>query len=136
KLSSVGQEFGAVAFDCFGERIDTRIVCASGENLAAGNRCDIYIIATDAAGNEKRSEIIRDIKIYGVPTIVPNNQLSINEGESLDFLFSAFDSFGNEVVCDVTTQDEIVSGNVISVTVRAADICGNEIIADFEITVL
>ena len=126
KLSSKGEEFFAQATDSFGNACDITIEAASGYTLKGGNTIALYIVATDKAGNEKKSELITNIKVYDVPTITFNrtdNYVTVDE--DLELLFIAKDSFGEEIYAETSYTGTFQEGNIIFVNVTATDDAGN-----------
>lgn len=138
KLTSKGEEFFAEATDSFGNACDITIEVAEGYVLSGGNIISLYIVATDKAGNRVESDLISNIKVYDIPTVKLTDEskgYTIAEDGDLSFLFVASDSFGDELYVEITTQDTITAGNIISVQVVAEDIAGNILTADFDIAV-
>ena len=128
KLTSKGEEFLAEAQDSFGNACEISLEAASGYTLTGGEVVTLYIVATDKAGNIKKSDPINNIKVYDIPTETltnPSNGYSILEDGALSLLFTVHDSFGEEVYADITTNDELVGGRFISVTINATDVAGN-----------
>ena len=135
--SNFEQTFNVHATDCFGEEIKTEFVVISGK-IEGGATVSVKIVATDNAGNIKESDIISDVKIYGIPTITfARDELIIYEtDENLSYLFRAIDSFNSEL----ETKIEIVSGNfetgnTIVIKVTATDRVGNSAVETFELLV-
>jgi len=128
KLSSCGEEFFATAIDSFGESITLQVVAVDGE-LTAGAIESIKLVAIDGAGNVKESEIIENIKVYGLPTITYKY-----DGDYIDVsdnpyaLFDVKDSFDEELSFDVEIIDgEKEIGKKITYKVIAEDIAGNRV---------
>lgn len=138
KITSKGEEFFATATDSFGEQCNITIVPADGFTLAGGNTISLYIIATDKAGNYKQSELITGIKVYDMPTVEltdESNGYTITEDGDVSFLFVVYDSFGEELYAEITTNDSLIAGNTIVVTVTAKDDAGNILVQNFNIEV-
>ena len=109
KKASRGEEFGASAVNGFGESCAISIEAAADYTLAGGNTINLYIVATDALGNTTKSALITGIKIYDTPTLSFAREYSyIQNGDSPYELFRLTDSFGAEVLYDIT----IVSGSL------------------------
>ena len=109
KKASRGEEFGASAVNGFGEACAISIEAAAGYTLAGGNTINLYIVATDALGNTTKSALITGIKIYDTPTLSFAREYPyIQNGDSPYELFRLTDSFGAEVLYDIT----IVSGSL------------------------
>lgn len=139
KLTSKGEEFFAEATDSFGDACDITIEAASGYTLTAGKTISLYIVATDKAGNTKRSEVITGIKVYGMPTVEltsPDNGYSIEVNGNVSFLFRVIDSFGEEIYAEITTEDQMIAGSFIDVKVNAQDNAGNIVDTSYQIAVL
>ena len=139
KLTSKGEEFFAEATDSFGDACDITIEAASGYTLTAGKTISLYIVATDKAGNTKRSEVITGIKVYGMPTVEltsPDNGYSIEVNGNITFLFRVIDSFGEEIYAEITTEDQMIAGSFIDVKINAQDNAGNIVDTSYQIAVL
>lgn len=125
KATSKGEEFFASATDSFGEACEISLVSADGYTFKAGNTIDLYVVATDKAGNKKYSEKISMIKVYGIPEITyAHDGYYILSGEDISFLFSSKDSFGEELVLDIVETENTNARLVVTVT--AIDDAGNE----------
>ncbi len=132
KLTSKGEEFLFSATDSFGENCTLLIVTANGSPLTAGVTTDIYLVATDKAGNVVKSELIEDIKVYGTPTIeYMGDDEFIQAGTDLSTLSTKFvttDSYGVNPKCTVTLdKSEYAPGEIITATVTATDVAGNQV---------
>lgn len=109
KETSKGEEFNATAMDSFGDSCDIVVVPESGYMIKGGNTINLYLLATDAAGNTKQSELISNINIYSMPTLKYLRDTDyIQKGDSPYTLFEVTDSFGKTLDFDV----EIVSGSL------------------------
>ena len=124
KLDSKGEEFYANITDTFGGLCDITIEPAAGYTLKAGNTINIYLVATDKAGNSVRSELINGIKVYGTPTYIMNQDV-VYETTDIDFVFTVYDSFGEELYYDISVTGEQVEGNTVSVHIVSEDDYGN-----------
>ena len=128
KLSSSGEEFGAKATDSFGNDCVITVEAAEGYTLAGGNTISLYIVATDTAGNRLSSDLIENIKVYAPPVVIVNQKdLQIDEETDVAFLFSVYDSFGEELYYNYIVEGEQSAGNYINVTVNAIDDANNSI---------
>ena len=139
KLTSCGEEFFASATDSFGEACAITLEAASGFTLKGGNTVSLYIVATDAAGNIAKSDLISNIKVYGMPTIRPADEskgYTMTEGDNLQFLFIVEDSFGVELYYTAETSDEIIAGEIITVLIQATDPVGNKFSEKIQVNVI
>ena len=128
KLSSMGEEFAAVATDSFGNSCNLSIEAAEGYTLAGGNIISLHIVATDKAGNRVAGGTIEGIKVYDEPEVLINqDNRVITESTDINFLFTVKDSFGEELYAEISTQDDIIVGNTVSILVTATDDAGNNI---------
>ena len=138
KLTSKGEEFNASATNSFGESCDVYLEAAPNFSIEAGQTIDLYIVAEDVLGNTKKSNLISNVKIYGMPTLTylrENNY--IQNGDSPYVLFSVVDSFGNNLLFDV----EVVSGSLevndtITYRITSMDRAKNELLEDYLLIVL
>ncbi|MBQ6979472.1 MAG: InlB B-repeat-containing protein, partial [Clostridia bacterium] len=134
KLDSKGEEFYASITDTFGGLCDITIEPATGYTLKAGNTIDIHLVATDKAGNSVRSDLITGIKVYGTPTYVMNQDV-VYEDTDLDFFFTVYDSFGEELYYEIIVEGEQVGGKVITISLAATDDFGNSLNEQLIVTV-
>lgn len=124
KVNSKGEEFFANATDSFGNACDISLEPANGYTFKAGNTIDLYVVATDRAGNKKYSEKISMIKVYGMPEITfAHDDSYILSNEDVSFLFSSKDSFGEELVLDIVEIEN--SDARLTITITATDDAGN-----------
>ncbi len=133
KLTSKGEEFLFAATDSFGESCILSVETASGSAPTAGVTSDLYLVATDQAGNVVKSVLIEDIKVYGMPTIQYTGEDEfVSAGTSLSTISSKFvatDSYGVNPKCTVTwDKTEWVEGEGITATVTATDSAGNTVV--------
>jgi len=136
KLSSKGEEFNASATDSFGMICDISIESAEGYNLVGGNIISLYIVATDKAGNKVYSDMINDIKVYGIPTIIFNqDNYVVSEDTDISFLFTVYDSFGEELYAEIEIIGEQKAGNIVTIIVRAVDDANNVIVKEYNLGV-
>ncbi len=127
-INSKGEEFLANTSDSFDEKADVSIEIVDGI-FEPGQVVSLKLVATDKAGNTKESDIISNIKVYGDPTITFNRNESIihETADNWILLFTAVDSFGDELECDVEIIDgERIAGQQITVKVTASDDLGNK----------
>ena len=124
KLSSKGEEFGTTALDSFGNACTIKILKLDGTAIKKGITASLIIVATDSHGNQVQSEVIENIKIYGMPTIVIDDALY--ETTNVDFMAIVYDSFGEELYTEITLDGELTDGNTVYVTVKATDNAGNQ----------
>jgi len=137
KLDSDGSEFGVVATDSFGEKCKITIEAADGSKLVGGITTSIVIVATDAAGNRVVSDVIDDIKIYDLPTVVfENDGYYVEAGADLSFMFVVYDSFGEELYANISYSGIFEGGNIISVVVTATDDANNSISNEYKLHVV
>ena len=136
KLTSKGEEFDAKATDSFGNDCDITIEAAEGCTLAGGKIISLYIVATDKAGNKVYSSVIENIKVYNSPTVTINqNNLQITEAVDINFLFTVYDSFGEELYANINVSGDQKAGNIITATVTATDVADNKIIKQYSFAV-
>lgn len=124
KYTSRGEEFDAYATDSFGEMCDITFETAAGFTFAGGNTVDLYIVATDKAGNVKRSELISGIRIFAMPMVEEFPEF-VSSSTNLDFEFKVVDSFGEELVFNLEVDGEQIDGARINVILSATDDAGN-----------
>ena len=123
KLTSKGEEFDAKATDSFGNACDITIEAAKGYTLSGGKIISLYIVATDKAGNKAYSDIIENIKVYGMPNVEINE--FIYEDTDINFIATVKDSFGEELYADITWTGMQKAGEYVYVIVKAEDDAGN-----------
>lgn len=134
KLDSKGEEFIASATDSFGNPCEITVV-AEGGALAGGSIANIKLRAADALGNTKDSGIISNIKVYGIPTITCTlPDLYLRAQDDISLLFTAKDSFGEELGAKFTTLEETEA--LLTVRVEVIDAAGNAATEEFEINKL
>ena len=135
KLTSKGEEFFASATDSFGEACELSVTRADGSPLVAGETQSVIVTARDKAGNSVSSDVIAGVKVYDLPEIsYLKDELYITAGETIDFMFLAYDSFGEEIYAEVTVNEETES--TYAVTVTATDAAGNTATMECEVTKL
>ena len=123
KVSSKGEEFDAVATDSFGNACDISIEVAEGYTLAGGQIVSLYIVATDAAGNKVYSDLIKEIKVYDMPTYTIND--TVYENSDLSFLITVYDSFGEELYAEISYSGSLLAWSYEIVNIKATDDAGN-----------
>ena len=132
KLTSKGEEFFASATDSFGEACELSVTRADGSPLVAGETQSVIVTARDKAGNSVSSDVIAGVKVYDLPEIsYLKDELYIAAGETIDFMFLAYDSFGEEIYAEVTVNEETES--IYAVTVTATDAAGNTATMECEV---
>ena len=132
KLTSKGEEFFASATDSFGEACELSVTRADGSPLVAGETQSVIVTARDKAGNSVSSDVIAGVKVYDLPEIsYLKDELYITAGETIDFMFLAYDSFGVEIYAEVTVNEETES--IYAVTVTATDAAGNTATMECEV---
>lgn len=137
RLASDGSEFDASSSDTFGNPCRITIEADDGSALVGGTTRDIVLVATDAAGNRKLSSVISGIKIYDMPRVVLNqDNHAVTESTDMSFLFTVYDSFGEELYAEVTVLGEQKAGNIVTATVVATDDAGNIVAAQYTFGVL
>ena len=132
KLTSKGEEFFASATDSFGEACELSVTRADGSLLVAGETQSVIVTAIDKAGNSVSSDVIAGVKVYDLPEIsYLKDELYVTAGETIDFMFLAYDSFGEEIYAEVTVNEETES--IYAVTVTATDAAGNTATMECEV---
>ena len=136
KLTSKGEEFNAIATDTFGEECEISIERVDGGAVVAGEIQDIVIVATDKAGNRYVSDMIANIGVYDMPVITyahEYNYIYQSEISSYDFMFTAADSFGEELYVSLELLEQ--TDDVLLIKASAEDNAGNitEIIYELDI---
>lgn len=128
KFTSKGEEFIARAVDSFGEKCEITIESLDGGNIIAGQKQDVIIVATDKAGNRYISDLIANINVYDIPLVLLSNPevgYTIKEDELIEFAFVAYDSFGEEIFANISCNEELIAGSIISISVSAVDNANN-----------
>ena len=128
KMTSIGEEFNAIATDTFGDLCEINIERADGGDIVAGEIQDIVIVATDKAGNRVVSDIITNIRVYDMPKVCLVDMTErdyIYEDENLEFLIILIDSFGNELSAELSIDGEQTVGQTIGVMISGVDDAGN-----------
>ncbi len=132
KATSMGEEFEASAIDSFGNPCEITIIVQNGGSLIAGQTSNIYIVATDKAGNSKISALISNINVYGQPTIEYTGESELlPENVDITFDIVAKDSFGKEIYADIVLDKAWADGEKMTATVTATDDAGNTTVKEF-----
>ncbi len=135
KLISKGEEFEAAATDSFGSPCTITLKQAGGSAIVAGKTQNIVVIATDVAGNEVISDMITGIGVYDIPTIVLDSKHVkgdinfIEKDEEYEFLFTGYDSFGEELFVSLATIED--TDYYLKVTASVNDDAGNHYAQDY-----
>lgn len=138
KKTSIGEEFGATALDGFGEACVISIEPTEGCIMTGGNTINLYIVATDALGNTKKSDLIQNIMVYDTPTLTYQRECPyIQYGDSPYALYRMTDSFGDEILFNI----EVLSGSldvndIIVYKITGTDKAGNVLEETRELFVL
>ena len=142
KLTSKGEEFNAVAQDCFGNNINTRIVAVSGslkDGVGKIGGISIKIIAEDNAGNIKESEILENILVYDTPSITfLRNYYYITEtSDAYYLLLSVVDSYNTNCTFNAEIiNGERKAGNTITVKFYGQDKAKNYFEQEYQLFVI
>lgn len=139
KLTSKGEEFSAQATDSFGNECMLSIEAVDGYTFAGGNVISLYIVATDAAGNVKKSEIISNIKVYDMPIATltdPSKGYTVHATDDLAFLFTVHDSFGEELYSSIEAETTLVEGEFVYITLESSDDAGNILVERYKFYVM
>ena len=119
------EDFGATCFDTDDRQVEVT-VSASGE-LVAGTTVTLRLTAT--AGGKTRTATIRDVKVYGAPTIeVTDRKDYFNLGDGLSaewFGASGADTYGEPTTIEVYVDGEYAPGDVVTVVIDSVDPAGN-----------
>ena len=119
------EDFGATCFDTDDRQVEVT-VSASGE-LVAGTTVTLRLTAT--SGGKTRTATIRDVKVYGAPTIeVTDRKDYFNLGDGLSaewFGASGADTYGEPTTIEVYVDGEYAPGDVVTVVIDSVDPAGN-----------
>ena len=119
------EDFGATCFDTDDRQVEVT-VSASGE-LDAGTTVTLRLTAT--SGGKTRTATIRDVKVYGAPTIeVTDRKDYFNLGDGLSaewFGASGADTYGEPTTIEVYVDGEYAPGDVVTVVIDSVDPAGN-----------
>ncbi|MBQ4444259.1 MAG: InlB B-repeat-containing protein [Clostridia bacterium] len=126
-----GEEFDAYAEDSFGNPCAVSLVAASGDALVAGTIVDIRLRFTDTAGNYVDSDVLSDIRLFGMPTTTYNREpkqvgdqtvtywkLPSDTVLTLRTYFKSYDSFGDELSESITVLEEYKDENEVVTHIR------------------
>ena len=119
------EDFGATCFDTDDRQVEVT-VSASGE-LVAGTTVTLRLTAT--SGGKTRTATIRDVKVYGAPTLeVTDRKDYFNLGDGLSaewFGASGADTYGEPTTIEVYVDGEYAPGDVVTVVIDSVDPAGN-----------
>ena len=119
------EDFGATCFDTDDRQVEVT-VSASGE-LVAGTTVTLRLTAT--AGEKTRTATIRDVNVYGAPTLeVTDRKDYFNLGDGLSaewFGASGADTYGEPTTIEVYVDGEYAPGDVVTVVIDSVDPAGN-----------
>ena len=125
------EDFDAVCTDNSGKTIE--IAVSYSGTLEGGKTITVLL---SASANGVASQVsLTDIKVYGNPAISISDEFKdcfVDESDSIDLIFAAYDSFGEELLAQVVADSEIVAGTFVNITVTATDIIGNTIKETFK----
>lgn len=126
-----GEEFDAYAEDSFGEPCAVSLVAVSGDALEASTTVDIRLRFTDPAGNYVDSDVLSDIRLFGMPTTTYNREpkqvgdqtvtywkLPSDTVLTLRTYFKSYDSFGDELSESITVLEEYKDENEVVTHIR------------------
>ncbi len=128
KLASKGEEFKAFATDSFDNLCEINLLAAEGYSIVAGEVISLYIVATDKAGNMKKSDLLSNIKVYGSFTDVlanPTNGYTMQIGDDINSLIYVYDNFGEKLLTTAVANGNIEEGRIVNITISATDCVGN-----------
>ena len=119
------EDFGATCFDTDGRQVEVTVT-ASGELVAGAS---VTLRLTAASGGKTRTATIRDVKVYGAPTLeVTDLKDYFNFDDGLTakwFGASGADTFGEPTTVDVYVDGEYAPGDVVTVVIDSVDPAGN-----------
>lgn len=123
------EKLGVVCLDDFGDKIDDVNITLVDGYYGPGNLLTCLITATDTVGNVATKEI-SNIRIYHIPTLEYNtNKQAISTTDAISASLlnaSAIDSFGQNIVVDVTINSGgLIKGGIITLKLKATDAAGN-----------
>lgn len=121
--------YNAEAIDTDGNSIDVTVQLIS-ETQEAGNSITVRLVANGLYGLYD-VKTLRDIKVYGNPVITYDEEKDyINLTDTLDsslFDVIALDTYENSLDVTVTVVDEeYYAGSLVTVSIKATDVTGNE----------
>ncbi len=136
KVDSKGEEFFAEATDSFGEDCVITIEAASGYTLTAGKIISLYVVATDKVGNVVKSDLIEGISVYGTPIVNTASEFLYEDTDLNIFITAVTDSFGEELVAEITYSGDQVANEDITFSIKAQDEFGNVLDTTLSFTVI
>ena len=118
-------DFGATCFDTDGRQVEVTVT-ASGE-LVAGTTVTLRLTA--ASGGKTRTATIRDVKVYGAPTLEVTDRkdyFNLEDGLTAEwFGASGSDTFGEPTAIEVYVEGAYEAGDVVTVVIDSVDPAGN-----------
>lgn len=119
------EDFGATCFDTDGRQVEVTVT-ASGE-LVAGTTVTLRLTA--ASGGKTRTATIRDVKVYGAPTLEVTDRkdyFNLEDGLTAEwFGASGADTFGEPATIEVYVEGAYEAGDVVTVVIDSVDPAGN-----------
>lgn len=119
------EDFGATCFDTDGRQVEVTVT-ASGE-LVAGTTVTLRLTA--ASGGKTRTATIRDVKVYGAPTLEVTDRkdyFNLEDGLTAEwFGASGADTFGEPAAIEVYVEGAYEAGDVVTVVIDSVDPAGN-----------
>ena len=119
------EDFGATCFDTDGRQVEVTVT-ASGE-LVAGTTVTLRLTA--ASGGKTRTATIRDVKVYGAPTLEVTDRkdyFNLEDGLTAEwFGASGSDTFGEPTAIEVYVEGAYEAGDVVTVVIDSVDPAGN-----------
>ena len=119
------EDFGATCFDTDGRQVEVTVT-ASGE-LVAGTTVTLRLTA--ASGGKTRTATIRDVKVYGAPTLEVTDRkdyFNLEDGLTAEwFGASGADAFGEPAAIEVYVEGAYEAGDVVTVVIDSVDPVGN-----------
>ena len=119
------EDFGATCFDTDGRQVEVTVT-ASGE-LVAGTTVTLRLTA--ASGGKTRTATIRDVKVYGAPTLEVTDRkdyFNLEDGLTAEwFGASGTDTFGEPAAIEVYVEGAYEAGDVVTVVIDSVDPAGN-----------
>ena len=119
------EDFGATCFDTDGRQVEVTVT-ASGE-LVAGTTVTLRLTA--ASGGKTRTATIRDVKVYGAPTLEVTDRkdyFNLEDGLTAEwFGASGADAFGEPAAIEVYVEGAYEAGDVVTVVIDSVDPAGN-----------
>ncbi len=136
-IKSKGEEFFAQATDSFNDSAEITIECVNGI-FEIGNIVDVKLVATDKAGNVKKSETISNLIVFDEPIInYQREELYIYENENIYSMFNGLDCLGESLVPNITILSGTQQiGEILSVQVEVTDNANNTLTKTYQIQVV